>query len=132
MVIPCSGIGKIFGTVGRQAMYEVVEKLRPGVTDTVCLSLLVLGDEEARQLIKKYPAVTIDGCPIGCARKNVEASEGKVGSFLRAIDIFREHKDLKPLSVIDLGEKGRKLASLLAQKIAEEVDRLLKEDGQGG
>jgi len=40
IVIPCSGIGKAYGSVGREAMYQVVEQLRPDSADTVCLSLL--------------------------------------------------------------------------------------------
>ena len=30
VVIPCSGIGKPFGTVSREAAYELCENLRPG------------------------------------------------------------------------------------------------------
>ena len=46
MVVPCSGIGKTYGTVSREAAYEVTEDSRPGSTELVALSLLVLGDEE--------------------------------------------------------------------------------------
>jgi len=48
-IIPCSGIGKSFGTISREATYCVVEDLKKGETDTLCLSLLVKGDEDARQ-----------------------------------------------------------------------------------
>lgn len=47
-IVPCSGIGKTFGTVSREAAYAVVEDLRPDRTELVALSLLVLGDEAAR------------------------------------------------------------------------------------
>ncbi len=30
MVVPCSGIGKTYGTVSREAAYEVTEDLRTG------------------------------------------------------------------------------------------------------
>ena len=45
VIVPCSGIGKTYGTVSREAAYEVVEDLRPQTSQLVPLSLLVLGEE---------------------------------------------------------------------------------------
>jgi hypothetical protein len=39
MVVPCSGIGKTYGTVSREAAYEVTEDQRPQSTQLVALSL---------------------------------------------------------------------------------------------
>ncbi len=122
MVIPCSGIGKAFGTIGREAAYIAVEELRPNVADTVCLSLLVMGDEATRARVQKLPTVTVDGCAIGCARKNVELAGGTVTAALRVIDTCRKHRDLRPVTVTELDEPGRKLARILAEEIATEVD----------
>ena len=72
LVVPCSGIGKAVGTVGREAAYAVIEDLRPLSTDTLCLSLLVMGDEVAQARVRESRCVTIDGCARECARKNVE------------------------------------------------------------
>ena len=66
LVIPCSGIGKVYGTVGRDAALQVVEDLRPDKTATMCLSLLVMGDEEARMRVQGTQTVTIDGCALAC------------------------------------------------------------------
>ena len=125
IIIPCSGIGKAIASVGREAAYEVIENLRPGVTDTVCLSLLVMGDERAQNEVRKNPVITIDGCPKDCARKNVELSGGKGTVHLRAIDVLKDHKDLKPKSVIDIGEEGKKLAQILSKEVVKKVDELL-------
>ncbi len=46
VIIPCSGIGKTYGTVSREAAYDVTEDIRPDQTQLVSLSLLVLGDED--------------------------------------------------------------------------------------
>ncbi|HEY5271390.1 MAG TPA: putative zinc-binding protein, partial [Anaerolineales bacterium] len=62
IIVPCSGIGKPYGSVSREAAYEVTEDLRPGQTQLVPLALLVLGDEESRSIVATCPAVTIDGC----------------------------------------------------------------------
>ena len=126
IIIPCSGIGKAIASVGREATYEVIENLRPGVSDTVCLSLLVMGDERAQNEVRENPVITIDGCPKDCARKNVELSRGKGTVHLRAIDALKDHKDLKPKSVIDIGEEGKKLARILGEQVAQKVDELLK------
>jgi uncharacterized metal-binding protein len=108
IVFPCSGIGKPFGEIGRQAVYHLINDLRPGQTDTTCLALLMMDDPEAKELIMNNYVVTVDGCPMDCA-----------------------NKDLKPEGILDLGEPGMKLAYYLADKLAVEVDKLLaKEEKQ--
>ncbi len=124
LIIPCSGIGKAYGSVGREAMYTVLEDLRPGQTDTVCLSLLTLGDEQAQASVRDHPTITIDGCPKACAKINVEAAGGKPVAIYRVFDIYRAHKDLKVRSVSELGESGYKMAQILAKEIAAQVDVL--------
>ncbi|MBE0511973.1 hypothetical protein IBX38_02870 [Candidatus Bathyarchaeota archaeon] len=123
-VIPCSGIGKALGTVGRTAMYEVVEKLRPNETTTVCLPLLTIGDETVLKLVRNNPCISIDGCPFQCANKNIEASKGRLAASFMVTDVLRENRDLKPEGVAELGPKGLKLSSILAQKITEKVDEI--------
>ena len=49
VIVPCSGIGKTYGSVSREAAYVVTEETRPEDTQLVALSTLVLGDEAARQ-----------------------------------------------------------------------------------
>ncbi len=128
IIIPCSGIGKAYGTVGREATYMVVEELRPGLTDTVCLSLLVTGDEETRRRVQENPCITIDGCPLACARKNVEMAGGQQTVNLRVIDTYKEHRDLKPRAVTFIAENGRPLTRFLAEQAAAEVDRIANEE----
>lgn len=124
LVIPCSGIGKAFGTIGREAAYCIIEDLRKGETDTLCLSLLVMGDEDARRKVKSQQCIAVDGCPTECAKKNLELSGAKLAANFRVIDILKEHKDLKPKEITFLDEDGRRLAKLLAEKIALKIDEL--------
>ncbi len=124
IIIPCSGIGKAYGSVGREAMYAVLEDLRPETSDTVCLSLLTLGDETAQAAVREHPTITIDGCPKACAQVNVEAAGGKPAAIYRVFDVYRAHKELKVRSVSELGESGRKMAQILAEEIAAQVDEL--------
>ena len=124
MLVPCSGIGKAYGSVGRDAMYQVVEELRPNETDTVCLSLLTLGDADAQAQVRESSTITIDGCPKACAKVNVEAAGGKPVAEYRVFDVYRAHKELKVRSVSDLGDAGHEMARILAEEIAAKVDEL--------
>jgi uncharacterized metal-binding protein len=126
VVVPCSGIGKPFGTVSREAAYELCEDLRPGSTRLVALAKLVLGDAGARDLVAKHPAVTIDGCKQMCAAKMVKQSGGTVVREVSVLDVFRGHKDLKPEGIAELNEAGRKLARVLAEEVAESLDNTNK------
>lgn len=126
-VIPCSGIGKPTASVGREATYRIVEDKRPGCADTICLGLLTLGDEEAAAKVRNADVITIDGCAKDCARKNVEASGKPPAMSHRVHDYLKEHRDLKPESVLDIGEAGRKLMEVIAEDIAEEIDELTDE-----
>ncbi len=124
VIVPCSGIGKTYGTVSREAAYEVTEDLRPGSTRLVALSLLVLGDDEARAAVATNPTVTIDGCKLGCAEKMVRESGGGVSRNFAVLDVYRRHRDLKPDGIAELNEGGLQLAHALADEVAAAVDDL--------
>jgi uncharacterized metal-binding protein len=125
-IIPCSGIGKSFGTISREAMYQVVEELRKGWTDTLCLSLLVMGDEDTGHLVQSHRCIAVDGCPLECAKKNLEIADANLAANFRVIDLLKEHRNLKPKSVTFLDEAGYELAKILAEKIASKVDELTR------
>jgi uncharacterized metal-binding protein len=127
IVIPCSGIGKALGSVSREATYEVVESLRKGVTEATCLALITSGDTETLQLVKTNKCITVDGCPLQCAEKNVKLAGGELAASFRVVDTLKENRKLKPKSVTFLDRDGQELASLLAKQVAEKVDELLKE-----
>jgi uncharacterized metal-binding protein len=125
VVLACSGVGKSLGLVAREAVYELVDRLRPGVAVTTCLPLLVIEDPEAVRLVREHPVVTLDGCVKDCARKSVEALGLPVARALRTLDFQKEHKDLRPEGLVDLNEAGQRLAVLGAERLAAEVDRLV-------
>ena len=127
LVIPCSGIGKPFGTISRDATFRIVDELRHGKAETNCLSLLVMGDEEATRQVKGSRCIAVDGCPLECAGKNIEIAGGNVAAHIRVMDLLRENRGLKPKEVTFLDEDGERLAVLLAERIAAKVDELLEE-----
>ena len=128
--MPCSGIGKTYGAVSREAAYDLVEELRPETTALVGLPLLVLGDAEARATVAACPAVTIDGCKLACATKMVKESGGEVAKDYAVLDVYRRYKQFKPQGIAALNEGGQQLAHALAREIAQVVDEL--NEGQHG
>ncbi len=123
VVVPCSGIGKSLGSVGREAAYELCEDLRPADTRLVALSKLVLGDSAARQTVATCPAVTIDGCKQMCAAKMVKQSGGSTIAEVSVIDVYRRHTDFKPEGIAELNEGGMKLAHALALEVLPIIDQ---------
>ncbi len=128
-VIPCSGIGKAFGTVSREAAYELCENLRPADTTLVALSKLVLGEEDAMSRVRTNPAVTIDGCKLMCASKLVKHSGGVVVREVSVLDVFRRNKELNPEGIAELNEPGKELAQVIAAEISDRLDEILAEGG---
>ena len=124
VIVPCSGIGKTYGSVSREAAYDVTQDLRPETTALVPLSLLVLGDEAARAAVANSPAITIDGCKLACATKMVKESGGEVAKDYAVLDVYRRYKQFKPQGIAELNEGGQQLAHALAREIAQDVDAL--------
>ena len=126
-IVPCSGIGKTYGSVAREGAFIVTEDLRPATAQIMPLALLVPEDSEARQGIKESESITIDGCKLACAAKVVAETGGTVAHALQVLDVFRKHRDLKPAGIAELNEGGKKLAAVLAEKVSALVDEIGKE-----
>jgi uncharacterized metal-binding protein len=124
IIVPCSGIGKSYGTVSRVSAYQVTEDDRPEITQLIPLSLLVLGDKEARAALAENPAITIDGCKLACATKMVQECGGKVAKDFAVLDVFRRYRDFKPQGIGELNENGQKLADALAKEVDMVVDEV--------
>ena len=126
-VVPCSGIGKSLGAAAREAAYVLTEDLRPEKTKVVALSLLVMGDEEARREVEGGEAIAIDGCKLECAAKGLASAGACKVHKVAIFDCIRRHRGLKPEGVCDLNEDGLKLARAAAEEAAKIVDDLDEE-----
>ena len=125
IVIPCSGIGKAFGSISRDATYEVTDNLRKDNTRTLCLALLVSGDQESLELVRNNKCIAVDGCPLQCAEKNIKLAGGDLAGSVRVVDVYKENRHLKPSGVTFLDPDGQQMALALAEKIAKKVDILV-------
>ena len=129
VVVPCSGIGKSYGTVTREAAYIVVEELAPDSTRIVPLSLLVLGDEDAQAAVRGVPVITLDGCKLACATVNVSQAGGTVAREFTVLDCYRRNKQCKPQGIAELNEGGLALARALAEEVMQAAGELMETDG---
>lgn len=129
MVLPCSGIGKPSGEIGRQAAFQVTRQLKPETTEMACLARLVIDDPETIDLIRNNLVITLDGCSDDCAKKNVERFGKTVDGSIHVADLLAAHPELHPLGILNLGDDGVKLVDLLAAELAAQVDRLSTEEG---
>jgi len=128
-IVPCSGIGKSLGAAAREAAFILAEDLRPDKTKIVPLSLLVMGDEQAKREVAGGEAVAIDGCKLECAAKGLACSGAARVHKIAVFDVIRRHRGLKPEGVCDLNEDGLKLARATAGEAAKIVDDVNAEDG---
>jgi uncharacterized metal-binding protein len=134
VIVPCSGIGKAYGSVSREAAYIVTEDLRPESTQLVALSRLVLGEPESQASVQSNSAITIDGCKLACATKMVRESGGSVLRDFAVLDVYRRYKQFKPQGIAELNEGGEQLAGALATEITLVIDESSRapEGGQDG
>jgi uncharacterized metal-binding protein len=128
LIVPCSGIGKTYGTVARESAHIVTDELCPESTRIVPLALVVLGDEAVREALGTSPAIAIDGCKLACAAKVVAESGGNVTRAIQVLDVYRRNRHLKPVGIAELNEAGHELASVLAEEVSELAGRVAAED----
>jgi uncharacterized metal-binding protein len=123
-VIPCSGIGKVFGLMAREAALAVTGRLCPDAAETACLAHLVTGEDEAIAKVEGMDCLTVDGCSLLCAAKSVEAAGGVVRHKYRVVDAMRAHKGKDAGTGTALTDDGWLIVDEFAAKIAEQAQAL--------
>lgn len=120
-VIPCSGMGKVFGLIARESTLQAV-KNNPNDSETVCLAYIVTGDDEAKKLIEGQKCITIDGCPAMCAAKNAEIAGGIVKEKIRVVDVFRNHKGANAGTATELTDEGWGIVDEIAEDVTNRIN----------
>lgn len=131
-VIPCSGIGKVFGLMAREAALQVTDKLSPDITETVCLAHIVTGDSEAKEKVEGCNCITIDGCPALCSAKSVELAGGIVQAKYRAVDEMRNHRGVNAGTGTKLTADGWQIVDEFAEKVSAKAEELIEEEKNNG
>ncbi len=131
-IIPCSGIGKVFGSIGRETTYIVVNELARGKTELECLPFIVKGKKEVIEKLKENNVIAIDGCPLKCSYNNLMEQVGKVDAQFMTTNIVKDNRDLKPeSSIIPIGENTKALSRKLAEQVSKKVEELIEDDKIG-
>ena len=124
-LISCSGEDLPEGTVSRMAVLQVLERLRPEDTVTLCLPLFLAGEERERAFARFYPTIVVDGCDMRCAARATEKYSARPAASLVISDLIAQDGLPQPQSTRQLDPAGEEVAQVVAQKLAREVDRLL-------
>ena len=123
-IMACSGVGKVYGLMAREAALRTVTHLCPEQAETACLAYLVTGDEAAAAKIVNQPCITIDGCPAMCSAKSVTAMGGDIKAEFKVLDIMRLHKGAKAGTATELTEEGWAIVDEIAGKLQENVQEI--------
>jgi len=123
-VVPCSGIGKVYGLMAREAVLKTVIELCPEKSETVCLAYIVTGDKEVKEKIEGCDCITVDGCPKMCASKNVSIVGGIVREEIKVLDTVKEYKGKKFGSPTQLDADGEAVIGEIATKIAKKINEI--------
>ncbi len=124
-VVACAGMDKPLGSVARDSVFKLVEELRPGKVELVCLPPLLAGVSSYSTLVENLPVIAVDGCAERCATKLIVKNGGKIRRRILVPDAAKKH-NLMPESASHLGSNGEKLAAAIAEEIASIVDSLVQ------
>jgi len=131
-IISCAGEEIPEGTISRLAVRRVLEQLRPGQVVSLCLPLFLAGDGGEREFARDYPTITIDGCDKRCAQWGTETYSGPITATLVVADILKGAAPLSGCrSCRRLSESDEAAIELVANRIAEAVDRAAGSQGKG-
>ena len=129
-VISCTGISSDFrcskeGLIARQAMYKVLEDLRPDNTLLVCLPALAAEVEEDIIFVRDSPTIVIEGCPDDCSTKVLGQFDTKQIFSTYTVRNFTKDIEFSD-SLIELSPEEEAIADQIAEKVAQDVDKILR------
>jgi uncharacterized metal-binding protein len=119
----------VHGLLSREATYLVTDELAADKTDTLCLALLVKGDAEALEAVRRHACITIDGCAKACAQKNVAMAGGRVAKAFQVAEAFKNYRGAKPGNATDLTDEGWSITRDIAGAVACEAARVAADEG---
>jgi hypothetical protein len=124
-IISCSGEEIPEGTISRLATLQVLEKLRPSDTVTICLPLFLAGGEGDRAFAKFYPTIAVDGCSKRCAYFGTARYSNQPAASIVISEIINDQHLPAPHGRRTLDSAGIRAVEITAQKVAEAVDTIL-------
>jgi len=129
-IISCTGVSSDSrcskeGLIARQAMYKVLEDLRPDKTLLVCLPALAAEVEEDVIFVRASPTIVIEGCLDDCSTKVLGQFETKQIFSTYYVRDFIQDIELSD-SLIDLSPEEDSISQRIAEKVAQDVDKIMQ------
>ena len=125
-IVACSGEELAEGTVTRLAALQVLEKLRPQTTATICLPLFLAGGKGDRAFARFYPTIAIDGCDQRCAARATQMYSGKPAASLVVTDVLERAGMDRPQGRRRLDAAGLQAVKEVAGQAALLVDEIFE------
>ncbi|MGQ9461214.1 MAG: putative zinc-binding protein [Candidatus Bathyarchaeaceae archaeon] len=125
-IVACSGEELPEGTVTRAAAWMAFGKLKSPSLVATCLPLFLAGQQQERDFARDNPTITIEGCEKRCAEKAIRMFGGNPKATFVVTDVENE-TGLTPKSRDYLGETGKKLADIVAERVKNEIKKILSE-----
>jgi uncharacterized metal-binding protein len=104
----------------------VLETLRPDETVTLCLPLFLAGGEGERTFARYYPTIAVDGCEKRCAALATEKYSARPAASIVVREVGKETGCASLGTGRRLSEEGRRLAGIVAERIAAKTDEILR------
>jgi uncharacterized metal-binding protein len=124
-IVVCSGEELAEGTVTRLAALEVLQKLRPEDTVTICLPLFLAGGEGDRAFARFHPTITVDGCDLRCAARGTEKYSAPPRASLVVTELAAAAGVGPIAGCRRLNDAGQRAVTLTAERLAALVDEVL-------
>ena len=121
MVVPCSGIGKVFGLMARGVDLEAGKEEN---AENICLAHIVTGDDEAVERVKDQPCIAIDGCGKKCAAKACEHAGGRIEESYLTMSVMKKHRGAMPGSGTTLSEEGWEMVDEMSETVKARIAEL--------
>lgn len=114
-ISPCTGMSP-YGLVARVACSDTVDETEN--TISICITATSADREGFRNLIKKYPIISVNGCENTCVDKILSQKGVKTDKSLNIMKLLNE-ENLKPSDVSRLSVEDEKCVEAVRKKIKE-------------
>lgn len=114
-VAPCTGMSP-YGLVARAACSDAVNENEEVIS--ICITATSAESGGYKNLIKKYPIISVNGCENACVEKILGQKGVKTAKTLNIMKLLNE-VDLKPSDVARLSEEDEKCVEAVKKKIEE-------------
>jgi len=127
-VLPCNGIGRVVSTVVRLAGYRIKE-MRPDQVELLTSGRLAIKEPEHLEMLRKYPLLVIDGCRPHCASFLADELGKEPAARVYVADVAAAMRiSIAGEKRRGLTGKGHKLVEALAERVVEEIDRIIADE----